>query len=189
MNDVTYNFVASILQTSQAHNVTIDGGDKYNIPSEEVTIDESIFAPQSLISHALEAISGADNFNDDNTTIREVFDSLVNNTREVTPTCEFSLFTYIYSFHLPSPNQVGSLWSLGYVQEEAFSKDVPLTIASSVTVRMDGRSIVLNGSPRSALSSSRTQFLSWEPPCVHPPPDLKTRLQLIPITALPRLTL
>lgn len=177
MNDVTYNLVASILQTSQAHNVTIDGGDKYNVPSEEVTIDESIFGPpQSLISHALEAISGADNFNDDNTTIREVFDSLVNNTREVTPTCESSLFTHIYSFHLPSPNQVGSLWSLGYVQEEAFSEDMPLTIASSATVCMDGRFVVLSGSPRSALSSSRTQFLLWEPPYVHPPPDLKTRL-------------
>jgi len=176
VNEVTYNFVASVLQTSQAHNVTIDGGDKYNVPSEEAIIDESIFGPgQSLTSHALEAISGADNFNDDNTTIREVFDSLVNNTREVTPTCEFSLFTHIYSSRLPSLNQVGSLWSLGYVQEEAFSEDMPLTLAS-VTACINGRSAVLSGSPRSALSSSRTQFLSWEPPCVHPPPDLKTRL-------------
>lgn len=116
MNDVTYNLVAFILQTSQTHNVTIDGGDKYNVPAEQVTIDESVFgSTQSLATYGLTAISGADNFNDDNTTINEVFDSLVNNTRESTPTCEFSLFVHIYSFRLPSPNQVGSLWTLGYV--------------------------------------------------------------------------
>jgi hypothetical protein len=102
--------VAFILQAPQAHYVTIDGG-KYNVPSGEITLDESIFGfPQNLTSYALEAVSGADDFNDDNTAIDEgMLNSLVNNTRDVAPTCEFSLFACVYWF----PNQVRMLWGLG----------------------------------------------------------------------------
>ena len=105
MNGAIYDFVAFVLQASQAHNLTIDGGGKYNVPSKEITIDKSTFGSSpNLTSYALAAISGADDFNDDNTTIKDVFDIIVNNTREVTSTCELSLFTHIYSSHLPGPN-------------------------------------------------------------------------------------
>ena len=62
---------------------------------------------------------------------------------------------HIYPFHLPDPNQVGTVWSLECVQEEAFSEDI-LTITSSATNRMDGQSVLLSDSLHSALSSSRT---------------------------------
>lgn len=105
MNTLVYKFVAFVLQASKAHNVTVDGGAKYSVPSEEVAIDDPAFeailngdpSSRNLTSHALAAISGADNFNDDETTITDVFDLIVNNTREVTPTCKFTLFTHIYS--------------------------------------------------------------------------------------------
>ena len=102
-NGIIYDFVSFVLQASQDHNVTVDGGAKYNIPPEGVAVDKTAFesflggtgatSSQNLTSYALAAISGADDFNDDNTTIRDVFDIVVNNTREVTPTCKFPLFT------------------------------------------------------------------------------------------------
>ena len=106
MNGPIYEYVAFILQASKAHNVTIDGGAKYNVPSGEVTIEKTIFgsfsnrtgddSSQNLTSYALTAISGADDFDDDNTTIRDLFDIIVNNTREISPTCKFSSFTHLY---------------------------------------------------------------------------------------------
>ena len=108
MNGPIYEFVAFVLQASKAHNVTIDGGAKYNVPSEEVTIDKAALesflngtggnSPQDSTSYTAAAISGADDFNDENTTIRDFFDIIVNNTREVSPTCKFSLFTHTHSF-------------------------------------------------------------------------------------------
>ena len=102
MNGPVYNFVALILQASQAHNIKIGGGRKYNVPSEEITIDKLAFGPsQGLKSYVMGAIPGADDFNDDNTTVKEVFDIIVNTTREVTSTCKFSFslisvrFTYL----------------------------------------------------------------------------------------------
>ena len=97
ININVYQVVAYVLQTAQAYNVTIDGGVKYNIPSEQVTIDETFLseagtvAPQNLTSYSATAISGADNFNDDDVTIKDVFDVIVNNTREITPTCKFPI--------------------------------------------------------------------------------------------------
>ena len=97
MNGATYDIVAYILQVSQAHNITIEGSGKYNVPSQEIIIDPSVFGtPDNLTSYATAAISGADDFNDGNTTIKDVFDIIVNNTREVTPTCEFSFFTHLF---------------------------------------------------------------------------------------------
>ena len=105
MNNALYQFVAYVLQTSKAHNVTIDGGDKYNIPPAEFTIDGSVIGSflsgtgagpsQNLTSYALPAISGADSFNDDNVTITDVFDLIVSNTREVTPTCKSPSFASV----------------------------------------------------------------------------------------------
>ena len=168
VNGPIYEFVAFVLQASKAHNLTIDGGAKYNVPSEEVTIDKATLEPflnwaggdssQDLTSYTIAAISGADDFNDDNTTITDLFNSIVNNTREVSPTCKFSLFTCtIRSFHSPDLNQVGTIWDLGYVQEGALSGEI-LTIVSSGTLCMDGQSVPLSGFPHSTLPSSRTQF-------------------------------
>lgn len=189
MNGETYDWVVFILQTAQAHNITIDGSGKYNVPSEKITLDTSAFeSSQNLTSYATAAISGADDFNDDNTTIKDMFDMVVNNTRETVPTCEFSLFTHTCPFRLPGPNQVGTIWSLGYVQGEAFSEYI-LTITSSVTICMDGQSVVLSGSPHSVLSSSRIQFSSWEPLYVHPTPELENWIIAYPDYHNSRLTL
>ena len=92
MNGDIYQFVGFILQTAQAHNITIDGGAKYNVPPGVITIDNSSLSgtsSQNLTSYTSAAIAGADDFNDNNATIRDGFDAIVNITREVTPTCEF----------------------------------------------------------------------------------------------------
>lgn len=104
MNSYIYEFVLFTLQTAQARNVTIDGGSKYNVPPNEITAGKTTFksflsgigaaSSPNLTSHALDAISGADNFNDENVTITDVFDIIVNNTREVSPTCKFPLSAY-----------------------------------------------------------------------------------------------
>jgi len=101
VNNFLYKFVGFVLQTSQAHNITIDGGDGYNIPSGNFTIDESLLSEigaipsPTLTNYAEAAISGADDFNDGNTTIKDVFDTIVNNTRELTST-------------------FGTVWTIGY---------------------------------------------------------------------------
>jgi hypothetical protein len=89
VNGDIYKFVGLILQSAEAHNITIGGGIKYNIPSGNFTFETGPTPPQNRTSYALAAIVGADNFNDDNVTIRDVFDIIVDVTREVTPTCEF----------------------------------------------------------------------------------------------------
>ena len=95
MNGEVYQLVGSILQLAEAHNVTVGGGSKYNVPSEKLTVKRSLLsvagpAPsQNLTSYTTAAITGADNFNDDNVTVKNVFDVIVDITREVTPTCEF----------------------------------------------------------------------------------------------------
>ena len=87
VNDDIYRFVGFILQTAQAHNITIDGGARYNVPPGEFTISSD--APSSnLTSYTAVAIGGADDFSDGDVTIKDVFDVIVNNTREVTATCE-----------------------------------------------------------------------------------------------------
>ena len=101
MNGFLYDFVGLLLQASQAHNVAVPGGRKYNVPSENITIDDTIITSfPNVTSYALAAISGADDFNDGNTTIRDIFDIIVENTREVTPTCKSSII-HSYMFILP----------------------------------------------------------------------------------------
>ena len=91
MNGFLYEFVALALQASQAHNMTVPGGRKYNIPSENITIDDTVAATfQNMTSYSLAAISGADDVNDGNTTIKDIFDIIVETTREVTPACKSS---------------------------------------------------------------------------------------------------
>lgn len=92
VNGFLYEFIGLVLQAAQAHNVTAPGGRKYNVPSGKITIDDTVatFYPNRT-SYSQVAISGADNFNDSDTTIREIFDIIVENTRQVTPACRLSL--------------------------------------------------------------------------------------------------
>jgi hypothetical protein len=92
LNGDIYRFVAFILQASQAHGITIGGSDKYNVPSGNVTVDETGNEPptSTLTSYTTTAIIGADDFNDDNTTVTDLFDIIVGVTRQVTPTCTFA---------------------------------------------------------------------------------------------------
>ena len=89
MNGFLSEYVALVLQASQAHNVTIPGGRKYNIPSGKITIDDTVdtFYPNRT-SYSQAAIAGSDDFSDGNVTTRDSFDAIVENTREVTPTCK-----------------------------------------------------------------------------------------------------
>ena len=92
MNGFIYQYVALILQASEIHNIPVPGGRKYNIPSGSITIDHTatIF-PLGQNSYTGVAVTGADDFSDQSTTIREVFDIVVAHTRQNTPTCK--LFT------------------------------------------------------------------------------------------------
>ena len=91
MNSFVYAFVATVLQAAQAHNVAVPGGGKYNIPSGNFTADliGSDSTP-TLTSYLQAAIAGADDSADGDVTVKDVFDIIVSNTREVTPTCKFS---------------------------------------------------------------------------------------------------
>ena len=94
MNAYVYQLVTVVLQTAQAHNVTVPGGEKYNVPSVNITdpagpVDPSTVPPTNLTSYTTTAISGADDFEDDKITIKDVFDIIVQTTRKVTPTCMF----------------------------------------------------------------------------------------------------
>lgn len=118
-NGCIYDFVGFVLQTSKAYNITIDGGAKYHVPPEEIAIDTSSLggtgdtSSQNLTSYTMAAIAGVDNFSDGILTIKEVFDIIVDTTREVTPACRFFSFTCICSLYLPGLNQVGTVLSLG----------------------------------------------------------------------------
>jgi hypothetical protein len=50
VNSHVYPIVAFILQVSQARNITIDGGSKYNVPSGEFTIDTSFLSGNGAAS-------------------------------------------------------------------------------------------------------------------------------------------
>jgi hypothetical protein len=99
VNGDVYTYAALVLQAAQALNVTIPGGKKYNVPSGNITLNTGDASPPSLTSYTLTAISGADDFNDGSVTIKDVFDDVVNVTREVTPTCESLNYWSIRSFH------------------------------------------------------------------------------------------
>ncbi|KAF9793484.1 hypothetical protein BJ322DRAFT_132608 [Thelephora terrestris] len=87
VNGFLYEYVALVLQASQAYNVTVPGGRKYDVPSGNITIDDTVdtFYPNRT-SYSQAAIAGSDDFSDGNVTTRDSFDVIVENTREVTPT-------------------------------------------------------------------------------------------------------
>ena len=91
MNSYFYPAVAYILQLARAHNVAVPGGRRYNVPSENITnpISADDIYPPGLTSYTQMAISGADDVGDSKTTVGDIFDLTVDNTRDVSPTCEF----------------------------------------------------------------------------------------------------
>lgn len=102
MNTEVYPVVAVILQIAQAHNVTVGGGVKYNVPSAiDSPSASSEASSQNLTSYSSVAIAGGDDFNDGSVTIKDVFGIIVNTTREVTPTCKFPVI-HPYLFVLPT---------------------------------------------------------------------------------------
>jgi len=131
VNGYIYQFVALVLQTAQANNVTVPGGDTYNFPSVNITdptegVDPGTTPVSNLTSYTTAAIIGADDFSNGKTTINDVFDMIVQVTRNVTPTCMFLTVgsCMLVPLTLFRPNQVGTIWGLGYVQEEAFSEEL-----------------------------------------------------------------
>ena len=91
VNNEVYPVVVSLLQLAQAHNVAVPGGRHYNLPSQNIThtIPQDELYPPGLTSYSWVAISGADDFGDSQTTIKDIFDIIIETTREVTKTCEF----------------------------------------------------------------------------------------------------
>jgi hypothetical protein len=187
VNTDAYQIVALILQIAQAHNVTVPGGHQYNVPSENITSPTLPAQLPPQISYSTAAITGADDFNDGETTIKDLFDITVQITREVTPTCMFPIVgSYIYLSHLPrSESSRNLLASFVRVGGNIFRRII-LTIASLAILRINGPPIPLSSFPRTALRSSRTQFSSSEIACVQP----TTRTEITPrlITTIPRLT-
>jgi hypothetical protein len=97
VNTDAYEIVALILQIAQANNVTVPGGHQYNVPSGNITGPTLLTQPGPVTSYSTAAIIGADDFNDDETTMKDLFDIIVQITREVTPTCMFPIVgLYIY---------------------------------------------------------------------------------------------
>lgn len=101
MNSYVYQVVGSVLQAAHVHNITVPGGDKYNVPSGNFTVDSpapiGANSATGLTSYTMTAIAGADDFVDSEMTIKDLFDIIVNNTRCVTPTCKFPLSARIYA--------------------------------------------------------------------------------------------
>ena len=165
MNTFVYEIVVLVLQSAQAHNVTVPGGNKYNVPPENIPNPISSIVPGSgtvsnLTIYSPAAIIGADDFRDNQTTIEDIFDIIVQTTREITPTCMFAIVgSYPFDSLTLFPNQVGTVWSILYVQVESISEGTILTTASSVTMRMGGRLVQLNSFLHTPLRSSRTQLL------------------------------
>jgi len=168
--------VGSILQTAQLFNVaTITG--KYNMPSETIGFESSLGLPgagpsPNLTTYALTAISGADNFNDGSVTIKDVFDVVVSNTRNVTPTCELSVFRsrpfalLILISHESKSEPSGASGTRQRVL--FFVKMYSDNSFRPVTFRTLGPSDPLNRFPHSTLNHSRPQFSSSETRYVQP---------------------
>ena len=163
MNGFLYEYVALVLQASQAYNVTIPGGRKYNVPSGNITIDNTVdTSSPNRTSYSPVAIAGADDYNDGNTTIKDVFDIIVENTREVTPACTFFTIGSHSFILLTFPQSSWNRVDTRVCTKRTVSNQYFLTRVSPGIIRMDGLSVRLSGLPRTALSNSNTLFLSSE---------------------------
>ena len=107
INGDVYQTLLLLAQLAQSHNVTVGGSTRYTVPSVLPPTGKTFLsgngaAPSpNLTSYALAAISGADNFNDDSVTIKDIFDTIVGVTREVTSACESPIFRPCL-FNLPT---------------------------------------------------------------------------------------
>ena len=178
-----------VLQTSRAHNVTVNGGAKYNLPPGEFTIDQSflseigVTSSPSLTSYTAAAIAGADDFNDDDTSIRDVFDIIVSVTREITPSCKPPIIRS-YPFVLLSPKSSRNRLEPYVRARGSTCQTYSLTIARSSTYGWLVRSVerLLPYSPKRlrypvlVIGNSVRAF------------HLRTRLSHNLTTVIPRLT-
>jgi len=109
VNRDVYQIVALVLQAADTYNAThtIEGGRKYNVPSENITIDDPPSDQTSLTPYSQAAIAGADDFSDDDTTVEDLFDDIVGVTRKVSPTCEifYHSSTPILPLRNPKPSR------------------------------------------------------------------------------------
>ena len=168
VNGFLYEYVALVLQASQAYNVTIPGCRKYNVPSGKITIDETAVTPTpNRTTYSEAAITGADDLNDANVTIRDVFDIFVENTREISPTCGSPAIRPTLFVLLTCAQSSRNCLAIG-VRAISILKDYVLTVTSPGTTRLGGPSVLLSGFHHTVLSSSSTRFLSSETPSVHP---------------------
>ena len=167
VNGFLYEFVALVLQASQAHDITIPGCAKYNVPSGKITIDDTVatYYPNKT-SYTQEAIAGADDFNDGDTTIRDIFDIIVENTREVTPTGE-SLSSARVFILLTYPRSSGNCLVDWVGMRRNNPKEHVLKISSTGTFRMGGLSAPLSGFLRTVPRSSNTRSSSSGIPFVN----------------------
>ena len=137
MNTYLYEVVALVLQSAQAHNITFPEGEKYNVPSENITDPTPPAVPgtgpvSNLTAYSMEAIAGADDFRDNQTTIKDIFDIIVQTTREITPTGMLSNHCLV-SVRLADPVfriKSGPCGLLGTCRRKAFSEEIILTMAS-----------------------------------------------------------
>ena len=84
-----YHILVLVFQAAKALNIPTGGN--YQIPSGPVQGDmPENNPPQTLTSHAFEAVVGADNFADieNHVTMKDVLVEIVDVTRTVSPTCE-----------------------------------------------------------------------------------------------------
>ena len=87
-NDEAYHLLILIFQAAKALNIPFGGN--YYIPPAPQGGDEPDSSPGTPVSHAFEAIVGADNFADvdNHVTMKDVLGEIVSVTQTVSQTCE-----------------------------------------------------------------------------------------------------
>lgn len=110
-----YNLLILIFQAAQSLNIPCGGN--YHIPSGTVPDGDEPgdSAAPTLISHAFEAIVGADNFIDVEThiTMKDVLSEIVEVTQTVSVTCEWHRLPCRNTTDFGALRSVGAIWGLG----------------------------------------------------------------------------
>lgn len=100
VNGFLYKFVSLVLQASRAHNITIPGCPKYNVPSGKIAIGKAVATYYlSKKPYSEVAIATADDFNDDNVMIRESMNKS-SAPRPKSQLARFQLFDGIHTLNL-----------------------------------------------------------------------------------------